>query len=344
MRNAVLAALTILSIYLCYVIALPFLSPLLWALALAVLIYPVYREIARYMKNKNVAAGFTTFAVAVLLVVPVIVLGRQVAREMWANAVNLQNTVQAGDWRSQVAQYQYGDRVVELIEQELDLNDTLTQTANAVPGVLSGFLSGSIWLLIQLLIAFFALFFFFRDHKKFLEGVRRLIPLSEQETDDIFKRVSETLHATVFGEILIALMQGVLGGLMFWILGLPAPVLWGFVIAVMAFMPVIGTWLIWFPAAIILIAQGDWVRGVVLIVWGIFALMMLSAMLYPVLVGNRLRLHTLLVFVAIIGGVIAFGAVGIILGPLVIAVTVSLIEIWKERMNNGKEASSPAPT
>jgi predicted PurR-regulated permease PerM len=340
MRNLILIAASLAAVYLSYIIALPFLASLVWALALAVLVFPVYREIRGYLKNDNVAAAFTTFAVAVLVVVPVIVVGRQVAREVWGNIEYVRNSFEGGEWRSRIGSLPYGERAIQLAEEELDLNGAVAQAANLLPGYISGFLSGSIWLVVQLLITFFALFFFLRDHKEFLEGVRRLVPLTEGETDSIFKRIVDTLHATVFGEILIALLQGILGGLMFWLLGLPAPVLWGFVIAVMAFMPVVGTWMIWFPAAVYLMIEGEWIRGIVLIVWGVFALMVLSTLLYPVLVGNRLRMHTLLVFIAIIGGILAFGTVGIILGPLIVALTVSLIDLWKKRMGETQPASS----
>jgi predicted PurR-regulated permease PerM len=126
--------------------------------------------------------------------------------------------------------------------------------------------------------------------------------------------------------------------LIFWILGLPAPFLWGFVMAVAAFLPVVGTWMIWFPAAVVLMVGGDLVKGIILIAWGILVLSILSSMLYPILIGDRLRLNTLLVFVAIFGGIMAFGMVGIVFGPLVVALTITLIEIWKNRLDKDQAA------
>ena len=330
----VLIAVTAVVLYLCYVIALPFIASLIWALALAVLVFPVYKKIEGYVKNRNLAAGLATFLVAVVIVVPMIVVARQVVREVWRNAEFVRNEVENGEWRSQIEQNQYSAIALRWIEDEMDLRGTLEQTANYLPE----FLSSSIWILFQLLITFFALFFFFRDYDLFLRGVRRLVPLSAKETDEIFKRVTDALYATVFGEILISLVQGVLGGLMFWILDLPAPVLWGFVMALVGFLPVVGTWMIWTPAAVYLMMNGEWIKGVVLIAWGILALSVFTSFLYPKLVGDRLRLHTLLVFIAIIGGIMAFGTVGIILGPLILALTISLLDIWKERMDDDETA------
>ncbi|HSK74624.1 MAG TPA: AI-2E family transporter [Pyrinomonadaceae bacterium] len=338
----VLIAATAAAFYLCYIIALPFLASLVWALALAVLVFPVYRRIKDYLDNENLASVLTTVFVALVVVVPVVLVSRQIAREIWRNAETVREGIKSGEWRTQIEQNQFGSRILRLVEEEMDLRATLEQSANNIPGYVSNFLSGSIWILFQLLITFFALFFFLRDHDSFLRGVRRLIPLSKKETNAIFKRVTDTLYATVFGEILIALIQGVLGGLMFWILGLPAPFLWGFAIGLFGFLPVIGAWMIWVPAAVYLMMQGELIRGIVLIAWGILALSVFTTVLYPILIGERLRLHTLVVFIAIIGGVIAFGTVGIILGPLVLALTISLIEIWKNRMDHQEDAAEAA--
>lgn len=328
----VLIASTAVAFYLCYIIALPFLASLSWALALAVLVFPVYRRVKDFVKNENLAAGLTTFLVAAVVVAPLILVTRQIGREIWRNVESFRSEIEKGEWRARIEQNQFGARVVRFIEEEIDLRATLEQIANNSPKYVSDFLSGSIWILVQLLITFFVLFFFFRDHESFLRGVRRLVPLSSRETDAIFKRVGDTLYAAVFGEILIALIQGTLGGLMFWILGLPAPFLWGFAMGLFGFLPLIGAWMIWTPAAVYLMTQGEWIKGIVLIAWGILALSVFTTVLYPILVGDRLRLHTLLVFIAIIGGITAFGLVGIILGPLVLALTISLIDIWKKRM------------
>ena len=338
----VLIASTAVAFYLCYIVALPFLASLIWALALAVLVFPVYRRIKDYVKNVNLAAGLTTFLVAAVIVAPLVLATRQIGREVWRNVENMRSEIEKGEWRAQIEQNQFGARVVRFIEEEINLRETSEQIVNNIPGYVSDLLSGSIWILFQLMVTFFALFFFFRDHESLLRGVRRLIPLSSGETDAIFKRVNDTLYAAVFGEILIALIQGALGGLMFWILGLPAPFLWGFAIGLFGFLPLIGAWMIWTPAAVYLMMQGEWVKGIVLIAWGILALSVFTTVLYPVLVGDRLRLHTLVVFIAIIGGIMAFGMVGIILGPLVFALTISLVNIWKKRMfDNDKISPEP---
>lgn len=332
-----LIAATVIALYLCFLIVKPFIVSLVWAVTLAVLTFPVYRRIQNYLGKPNLSAALMTFFLATVVAAPLILVTRQVLREVWRGAEYVQKEAAAGEWRAQIEQNYYVSRALRFIEREVDLRANLEQAAGGIPAFVSDLLSGSLWFLFQMLVAFFALFFFFRDHEKFLRGVRLLVPLSRKETDAIFRRVSDTLYAAVFGEILIAALQGVLGGLMFWFLGLPAPVLWGFVIGLFGFLPVIGAWMIWAPAAVYLFMQGEVVKGFVLIGWGILALTVLTTFLYPVLVGDRLRLHTLTVFIAIIGGIIAFGTTGIVLGPLVLALTISLIDIWKKRIGAGEQ-------
>ncbi len=187
------------------------------------------------------------------------------------------------------------------------------------------------WIVMQLLITFMTLFFFFRDRKNVLHVMRSLLPLTHEETDEVFARVDDTIHATIFGSVAVAMVQGAMGGLMFWFLGLPAPLLWAAVMAMLAVIPLLGTFVIWMPAAAFLAFQGEWMKALVLAAWGALAIGLIDNLLYPFLVGKRLRLHTLLVFFALLGGVSFFGTSGIILGPLVLASADALLEIWRRR-------------
>ncbi|HSI88401.1 MAG TPA: AI-2E family transporter [Pyrinomonadaceae bacterium] len=337
LRVALLVVGAALAIYLFYLVALPFLTPLAWAAALAVLVFPLYRRINGFIKMPNVSSGLATLFVALAIVAPVIFAARYAAQEMWENARYIAEQLQTSGWRQQVEQNDYAGRALDFFEREAGLTGMVEQIVNNVPAYLTGFLSGSIWVFFHFLITFFALFFFFRDHEYFIKGIRRLLPLTKAETDRVFKAVNNTLFATVFGEVLIAALTGVLGGLLFWAAGLPAPVLWGFVMGLFGFLPAIGAWMVWLPAAVYLILQGRVVAGISVIVGGSL-IMLLTTLLYPKLVGDRLELHTLLVFIAIIGGIIAFGTVGIILGPLALVMAITLIDILKKRASEAESA------
>jgi len=192
-------------------------------------------------------------------------------------------------------------------------------------------LSSTGWIVMQLLITFMTLFYFFRDRQNVLRVLRSLLPLTHQETDEVFARVDDTIHATIFGSVVVAIVQGAMGGLMFWFLGLPSPLLWAAVMALLAVIPVLGTFVVWMPAAALLAFQGEWTKAIILVGWGALAIGLIDNLLYPFLVGKRLRLHTLPVFFAIVGGISFFGTSGIILGPLVLASADALLEIWRRR-------------
>ena len=149
--------------------------------------------------------------------------------------------------------------------------------------------------------------------------------------DRMFTRVADTVHATIYGTLIVAAVQGTLGGLMFWWLGLPAPVLWGLVMGVLAVVPVLGAFIVWIPAALFLALDGSWGKALILCLWGGVVVGGIDNVLYPILVGNRLKLHTIPAFIAIVGGLIVFGPSGIILGPVILTVTVVLLEIWRSR-------------
>ena len=335
-RNQVLSTaivlLTALAVYLFYIVAKPFISPLIWAMAFAILGYPLYRKILGAVKNRSLASGITSTLIALLIIVPIVIIGRQVIVELWRNYDYVKNLVASGEWRVPFEKHELTRSVLVWLESQFAVEGTVTKITEIVPTVISSILSGSATVVFEAAVAFVALFFFFRDSDSILRGVRTLVPLTKTETDHFFQRVEDTMHATVFGEILISAITGTLGGLAFWALGLQAPVLWGFVMGLLAFLPVLGTWLVWLPAALFLFVNDKWIAGIALILWGVLVMTALTSLLYPKLVGERLRLHTFLVFIALIGGLAAFGLIGAIVGPLILALTVELLEIWRKRL------------
>jgi predicted PurR-regulated permease PerM len=181
-------------------------------------------------------------------------------------------------------------------------------------------------------LTFYLLFFFLRDRDAALRSLRSLVPFSEATMDRLFSRSSDTIYATIYGTLAVSSVQGVLGGLMFWWLGLSAPLLWGMVMALLAVVPVLGAFIVWIPAALFLVLEGSWGKALILALWGMFVVGTVDNLLRPILVGNRLKLHTVLAFMSVVGGLILFGPAGLILGPLALTVTTVLLEIWRGRI------------
>jgi predicted PurR-regulated permease PerM len=184
---------------------------------------------------------------------------------------------------------------------------------------------------IGMVLTFYLLFYFLRDRRAALRSLRDLSPLAEADMDRLLSRVGDTVHATIYGTVVVAAVQGTLGGLMFWWLGLPAPVLWGLVMALLAVVPVLGAFVVWIPTALFLALEGSWGRALILAVWGGVVVAGIDNLLYPILVGNRLKVHTIPTFMAIVGGLTVFGSSGLILGPVTLTITLLLLETWRSR-------------
>jgi predicted PurR-regulated permease PerM len=337
----VLIIVTALVLYLCYLIALPFLPAISWALALGVIVHPLHRRILTKVRRNNLAAGLAVLVVAALIVAPAVFVIQSIVGEIVDGAQKLKAGGALGLWETLVKRVPALAPALRWAEVNFNLDDQLQSAATGLAGRVTTIVGGSLYVLVQLGITFFVLFFLFRDRKSAVQVLRMLIPLSRTETDAVFERVSDTIYATLYGTVVVAMVQGFMGGLMFWILGLPTPLLWGAVMALLSIVPVLGAFVIWGPAAVILLVQGEVVRALVLTGWGMVAIGLIDNFLYPMLVGKRLRLHTVPVFFSVLGGIAVFGAAGLVLGPVVLAVTIALIEIWRRRTEGHRPAEKP---
>lgn len=361
---------TAIVLYLCYFVISPFLPALAWALALAIIAHPVERAIRGVVGNRNVAAALTVAIVTLAIIGPVVFVTHSLVGEATQAARSVQEELRSGKWRERLRSVSVLKPILPWIESQTGLsmkevpNDessgdappvvvdeaaapeakdggispgagqqgqAVARAASAIGQRLGVVVSGAIWMGMQLFITLMSLFFFLRDRHAVLKHLRSLLPLAEKESDEVFRRIDDTIHATIFGSVMVALVQGCMGGLIFWWLGLPSPLLWGAVMGLLAVVPVLGTFVIWAPTAVYLAFQGEWGHALILASWGGIAIGLVDNFLYPFLVGQRLRFHTLLVFFAIVGGLTAFGASGIILGPVLLAVADALLDVWRRR-------------
>ena len=207
------------------------------------------------------------------------------------------------------------------------------QASEYVPKAVQNVLVGSVTFAAGVGIMLVLLFFFLSERERMLAGLRSLLPLSAPEATHLFRRVADTIHAVLYGTLAVALIQGALGGLMFWWLDLPAPILWGSAMAAMAIVPIIGTAIIWGPASLFLLLQGSPEKALILTAWGAIVIGLVDNLLQPAIVKDRLHAPFVPVFIAMIGGLTAFGAPGVILGPVLLAVAIALIDISKLRVS-----------
>jgi predicted PurR-regulated permease PerM len=340
----VLIVATALGIYLCYRLALPFLPPLVWALALAVLFTPFHRWLESKLNRPSLAAAASVLVVGLIVAVPAIFVVQQLIVESARGAEIIKANVESGEWRRAIEAQPRLAPLADWIERQFDLPGTVKALSTWLTTTAGAIVKGSVVQVIGFCLTFYLLFFFLRDRRAALQSLRSLSPLSAAEMDRLFGRVADTVCAIVYGTLTVSAVQGLLGGLMFWWLGLPVPLLWGVVMALLAVVPMLGAFVVWIPAALFLALEGNWGKAVILTVWGGLVVGLIDNVLRPILVGNRLKLHTIFAFMSVVGGLILFGPAGLILGPVALTITTVLLEIWGHRAVDPLTAETDSKT
>ena len=330
-RPFVLAVLGLAAAYLLWRMLWPFLPAIVLSAILAVLVHPLYAPLRERIRPPGLAALLVTIAVFVLGLIPTVGVSMLLLNELRSGVARIGGDASGwlapggtvSGWVDRIAAWFAVDAsnvVAVLTQQAQGLTSTLAaRTVNLFAG-----LGG--WLL-QAAVALFTLFYMLRDGDRLVAYVRWLLPLEPAASDRLLRRARETTHATVFGTLVVAVVQGVLGGLAFWALGLRAPVVWGAVMALLSLLPAVGAWFVWAPAALLLLAGGEIVRGIVLMAVGAFLISTVDNVLRAVLVSGRAELHPLVVFFSVLGGLFVFGAAGVFIGPVLFVVALTLIEM-----------------
>jgi len=232
----------------------------------------------------------------------------------------------------------YTGRVLRWVSQYFDIEQVrsgqyLLERLQGVSGQLAGrtlgVIGGVIGAIVQMFFVVFTMYYLFRDGDKILAVLRDALPLERDQATAIMARTRDVIGASVYGVLAIAIVQGFLGGLAFWTLGVPSAIVWGVAMTFLSMIPMLGAFLVWVPAAIYLALTGQPVKAVLLVLWGTLVIGMIDNFLRPKLVGERTKLHELLIFFAVLGGLQVFGVLGIVLGPVVLAITLALVDVFK---------------
>jgi Predicted permease len=327
---AILAGIA-LALYLCYRLSLPFLQALTWAMVLAIVLSPAHRWVESHIPRPNLSASVTVAASVIAAGVPLFFIAQQLAREVADGALHLDSALSDFSWRERIGNHVWLAELAAWVETRFDAANMLAGIAQWLAQQTTSFFRGSVNQVVGLVLTFYMLFYFLRDRQGILRALFTFSPLSTAETMLVTRRLVEAVYASIFGTVVIGLVQGTLGGLMFWWLGLPTPIFWGLIMGMLAIIPMLGAFVVWVPAAAILALEGNWASAIILALWGGAIIATVDNLLYPILVGNRLRLHTLAAFIGTIGGILFFGASGLVLGPAVIVVTLELMAILKQR-------------
>lgn len=334
-RLLALLVITGIILYGCYLLIIPFLPALVWALTAAVLAAPVHQAMASRLGHPNLSAAISTTLLFLVVFVPVVLVGQQLGGTFLTGLGNLQTQLGSNSLQEAVQGHPWFAWVDTTFDRE-NIATVLNNLAGWLTDQATSVVRASVSNVITLVLTFYLLFYFLRDHRQALRQARRLSPFTDSETSHLFRRAADTIHGVFYGTLITAVVQGALGGLMFWLIGLPNPIFWSVVMALLSVIPVLGAFVIWLPAAAYLALTGAWIQAAVLVAYGSIVIGGIDNVLHPMLSGARVRMHTIPVFIGIVGGVIVFGGSGLILGPLVMSMTIAILEIWRSRVRETK--------
>ncbi|HZM33378.1 MAG TPA: AI-2E family transporter [Burkholderiales bacterium] len=340
-RTFALVALALLA-WLVYLILLPFFAPIAWALFIAFLLHPTHRWLARRLGNRpGGSASLLTVATFVMLIGPLTGLGAAFAAQVAELLRQAQNY--AADHRptdlSQLATVPIIGPAIAWLQEATgfslaQLQAYAVQGARAILGSLAALgksaFVGALGTVIGFLMMMFILFFAIRDGQAMFADLRALVPMSRGERGRLFDHLASVMRAMVYGTGVTAIVQGILVGIGFAVVGLPSPIVFGVLAALAALVPLIGTPVVWVPAVIVLAVQGRYGAAIFLAIWG-GATSTVDNFLRPILVSGRAQVGALTVFIGVLGGVSAFGAIGIFLGPLVLALVIAVVRFVLEQ-------------
>jgi predicted PurR-regulated permease PerM len=326
-----LAAVTVAFLWL----TLDFIEPVFWAAVLAIIFNPLQRQLATRLKGrKTLAAVMTTIMIVLVVFIPLVLIGVAVSQE----ALNLYDRIQSGNVNLQDVVTKI-DPIVRDVATRMGIDpDTVGPRISESIGAAAQLIAtravivgqNMLSVVAQTALMLYLLFFFLRDGDRLLGTLNYAMPMGNGRQQTLFSRFTTVTRATLKGSLLVGLVQGALGGVLFWVLGLRAPVFWGVIMAMLSLLPVVGPSIVWAPVAIYLMATGSMTKGIILVVGGVLVVGLADNVLRPLLVGRETRMPDYMVLLSTLGGLSVFGPAGFVAGPVLAALFLSVWDMFAQ--------------
>ncbi|TAN43672.1 MAG: AI-2E family transporter [Nitrospirae bacterium] len=332
-------ALLLLLGYLTYGILQPFLAPLAWAVVISIVFYPVYAYLLKYIKWPIVAS------LAVLLLITIVLIGpfSYTFYLLIDEARNLSESFDRGQLESvknvlnNPTVHQLAKNIGRIFNLSLtdaqmqkELTENLSKVGKNIIGMIPTGIGNVMSAVANFVFMMFAVFFILKDGANFMQKLRDYLPFSEENKNALTVQVRDVIVSTIYGGVVVAIVQGIIGGITYALLGTHSPVLWGLATAISSFIPLVGTFAVWGVISVYFFIQGVMWKGVVMILVGVLGISMVDNVLKPIIIGSKTKMHILVIFFSVLGGINMFGLIGLIMGPLVVAVFISVLKIFKE--------------
>ena len=343
---------TILMMGLVFLVIRPFVASILGSIFLTYLFYPVYKWLSKKLKTKTGASLLVSLIIILLLLVPLFFVLNTLTKEAYVTYLtSKQKILSIGDSLKNCPEENSFCSLITPLGNFLDDPKVKFHMQNTVERVTSYIIDGASNLVFSIprfvlnfFVMVFVMFYLFKDGPKILRNLKRVLPLRDIYKRHLFEKFGKTTYAIVYGHIVVAIMQGVLGAIGFFIFKINSPVIWGSVMVFAALIPFIGTGFVWFPPAFLRllngISTGDSAlitSGILFMLYGIIIISSLDNIIRPKIIGKKAKVHPILILVGVLGGVYLLGFVGLIVGPLILALFVTFIEAYERDKRTKKK-------
>ncbi len=314
----------------------PFFFPIFWAAVISSIFSPLYKYLNRKLHNPSAAATIIFLVVAVIIILPGSIIGSVMFGESMrmyesldADGGNIENVVK--DIAGVVKNNAY---MARLHVDEQFLTEKFSEVARTISNYifinLKDLTQNTFVFIVQFSVMLYTLFYFIRDGNKLLGKVVRVFSLGQGREKVLYERFVAAAKATLKVTLIIGGIQGTLGGLLFWFTGVQGPLMWGAVMIFTAIVPVVGCSIIWAPAGVIMLITGHFLKGVIILAFGVFVISMVDHFLRPILIGRDVQMHPLMVFLSTLGGLSLFGFSGFIIGPIIASLLLAIWAMYEE--------------
>lgn len=328
-------AIMLVLFYLLYKVLSPFLITIAWAMVLSITFYPLNILLLRYVKRPWLASLITLGIILVLILGPFSFIAASLVSEITIvyrliedkgieAVTQIQDHPRLHTFFEEIGSY----KIFEGVDFQKGAVESLKSVGSLIAGHSTDFFKNAVKFIINFMIMCLTTYYFLMDGSTLVNFIKKLLPFSETQKTKLEQRVRELVIAAIYGGLAVAVVQGVLGGIAFLAFGLPSPVLWGTAMAIFSFIPVIGCAAIWVPAGIFLLLTASYAKGIGFLVFCAVLIGSIDNIIRPLVIGGRTKLHTLLIFFSVLGGINYLGFLGFILGPLIAALCLSLLEIY----------------
>jgi predicted PurR-regulated permease PerM len=342
-NRVVLVIFLAVALYACYWIVAPFLKPIIMAILVGLLAFPAHERLVSALRGREtVASLISCLLVSLVILIPTLVLLVAVLKQGvnysvivkdWATQENIQHLM-SYPWVQEVH-----SRLITILPQgALDHDNLRTKAVEAAryvgrqfAGVSTSILGSLTRFIVNFLLLLFVLFFVLRDHNKLIEFLHRALPLSRSEEDTLFHEVKAVSKSALLGSLLTAVTQGIVGGFGLWLAGFPG-IFWGAVMAFTSLIPLVGTALIWIPAALYLLVTGEIEWAIFMLLWGVLVVGSIDNFLRPLFMRGA-SMNTVVIFFSLIGGLQVFGLIGLVYGPLIFSIALVLFKLYESEFS-----------